>query len=142
MTIVDANLLLYAYNASSEHHESSAKWLEHLLNSGEPVAVPWLSMWAFVRVSTNPRTWPAALGPKEAFASIRAWISHPSVVVLQPGPRHAEILERLVTETSAVGAMVTDAVLAALAIENGATLASADYDFRRFPGLKWLNPLA
>ncbi len=141
MTVLDANLLLYAYNADAPQQPAAARWLTELYESGETVALPWVALWAFVRISTNPGIWANPLPAKEAFTVIREWLAQPGVVILQPGPRHAEILELLVHKHRAVGPLVTDAVLAALAIENGALLASTDQDFRRFPGLRWIDPL-
>jgi toxin-antitoxin system PIN domain toxin len=141
MTLIDTNLLIYFYNEASEHHEAAAKWLDSLLNSTEQIGLPWVTLWAFLRLSTSPRILPRPLSPGDAFAIIRDWMDQPAVLVIHPGPRHAAILERLVVGTGARAGMVTDAALAALAIEYGATLASADYDFRRFPDLKWVNPL-
>jgi toxin-antitoxin system PIN domain toxin len=142
MTIIDANLLIYFYNEASTRHRRAATWLDSLINSTEQIGLPWITLWAFLRLSTSPRVLPRPLAPDEAFAIVRDWTEQPDVIVIHPGPRHAAILERLVTGTGARASMVTDAALAALAIENGATLASADYDFRRFPDLKWVNPLA
>ena len=142
MTVIDANLLLYAYNADAPQQPASAQWLEKLLDSGETVALPWVTIWAFIRICTNPRIWSNPRPAAEAFAIIRGWLEQPGVVTLQPGPRHLEILERLVREHAAIGPLAMDAVLAALAIENGALLASTDQDFRRFPGLRWSNPLS
>jgi toxin-antitoxin system PIN domain toxin len=142
VTVVDANLLLYAYNADAPQQPASAKWLKELFDSGETVGLPWVTIWAFVRICTNPRIWSNPRPADEAFAIIDAWLDQPGVVTLQPGPRHLEILERLVREHGAIGPLAMDAVLAALAIENGALLASTDQDFRRFPGLRWSNPLS
>jgi toxin-antitoxin system PIN domain toxin len=142
MTIIDANLLLYAYNADAPQQPMAAQWLGKLLASGEMVALPWVTIWAFIRIGTNSRIWPNPLPAREAFAIVGEWLAQPGVVPLQPGPLHAEILEKLVTDHGATGPMVTDAVLAALAMEHGALLASTDQDFRRFPNLRWLNPLA
>jgi len=141
MTIIDANLLLYAYNADAPQQPMAAQWLGKLLASGEMVALPWVTIWAFIRISTNSRIWPDPRPAREAFAIVGEWLAQPGVVALQPGPLHAEILERLVGEYAAIGPLVTDAVLAALAMEYGALLASTDRDFRRFPELRWLNPL-
>jgi toxin-antitoxin system PIN domain toxin len=141
MTIIDANLLLYAYNADAPQQPMAAQWLGKLLASGEMVALPWVTIWAFIRISTNSRIWPNPRPAREAFAIVGEWLAQPGVVALQPGPLHAEILERLVGEYAAIGPLVTDAVLAALAMEYGALLASTDRDFRRFPELRWLNPL-
>jgi hypothetical protein len=142
MTIIDANLLIYAYNQGSPHHHAAKKWLDALLSSDELIGLTWMTLWAFVRLSTGPRVLPRPFEPSEAFSVIREWIEQPGVAMLHPGPRHAELLERLVVETGARGSLVTDAALAALAIENGAVLASADHDFRRFAELRWVNPLA
>ena len=142
MTVIDANLLLYAYNESAPEQAAAAEWLTKLVESDETIALPWVSIWAFLRISTNARVFPNARSVKEALAIVREWLSQPGVVLLQPGPRHFEILERLALRYAVNGPLLTDAVLAALAIENGAVLASADQDFRRFPEVRWVNPLA
>ena len=142
MTILDANVLLYAYNADAPQHPAAARWLAKLLESGEVIALPWITIWAFIRIATNSRIWPNPLPAKQVFAIVEKWISQPGVIVLEPGPRHTEILKGLIIDQSVTGAMVTDAVLAALALENGAFLASADQDFRRFPTLQWRNPFS
>jgi uncharacterized protein len=139
--LLDANVLLYAYNADAEQHSRAARWLQSLLNSGETIGLPWVTLWAFIRLSTNPRIYPNPRPASEVFAIVAEWLAQPGVVTVQPGPRHARILEQLVIEFSASGPLVTDAVLAALAIEHGAELASTDQDFRRFPQLRWINPL-
>jgi toxin-antitoxin system PIN domain toxin len=141
VTILDANVLLYAYNADAPQQRFAAPWLAKLLESGETIALPWVTAWAFIRIGTNSRIRENPRSAQEAFAIVREWLAQPGVISLQPGPLHAEILETLVTEHGATGHMVTNAVLAALAIEHGAVLASTDQDFRRFPGLRWLNPL-
>jgi toxin-antitoxin system PIN domain toxin len=142
VTIVDANVLLYAYNADAPQQSLAARWLAELLESGEIIALPWLTIWAFIRIATNSRIWSTPLSVKRVFAITEEWTRQPGVVVLQPGPRHQEILKRLIIEHGVTGALVTDAILAALAIENGALLASTDQDFRRFPELRWTNPLS
>jgi len=142
MTIVDANVLIYAYHADAPQHKRSAAWLEHLLNGNEVVGLPWITLWAFLRISTNPRLWPNPKSPSEAFDAVRDLLAQPQVVVVGPEARHAELLQRLVLEHQAAGPLLTDAVLAALALENGASLASTDQDFSRFPALRWVNPLA
>jgi uncharacterized protein len=141
VTIVDANLLLYAYNADAPQHRAAARWLTELLKSGELIALAWVSVWAFIRIATNSRIWSNPLSAEQVFAIIEEWIAQPGVIVLQPGPLHAEILKRLIIEYGVTGPLVTDAVLAALALEHGAFLASTDQDFRRFAELKWTNPL-
>lgn len=141
MTVVDANILLYAYNADAPEHSRACSWLKALFASREWIGLPWLCLWAFLRISTNPRLFPRPLAPAESFKIVRGWLDVPRVRVVEPGPRHADILERLVTECQAAGSLLTDAALAALAIEQGAVLASSDRGFRRYPELRWTNPL-
>jgi toxin-antitoxin system PIN domain toxin len=141
MRILDANIFLYAYNRSAPQQIEASTWITKLLDSGEAVGLPWLTIWAFVRISTNSRLYPNPLNAQQAFQIIRDLMAQPNVIVLHPGPRHLELLERLVHEYTASGPLVTDAALAALAIENGAVLASTDQDFRRFSELRWLHPL-
>jgi toxin-antitoxin system PIN domain toxin len=141
MTIIDANVLLYAYNADAPQQRLAAEWLNRLLESGEPIGLPWVTIWAFIRIGTNSRVWDNPRPASEIFGIVREWLGQPGVIALQPGPLHAEILEKLVGDHGATGPLVTDAVLAALAIEYGALLASTDQDFRRFPRVRWINPL-
>ena len=141
MTIVDANVLLYAYNADAPQQPVAARWLTEAMDSGEILALPWVTIWAFLRISTNSRIWPNPLSARQAFEIVAGWLEQPGVVLLQPGPRHSDLLRQIVSEFEAGGALLTDAVLAALAIENGATVASSDQDFRRFAGVKWVNPV-
>jgi uncharacterized protein len=142
VTIIDANVLLYAYNADAPQQRAAAQWLAKLLKSGEIIGLPWVTVWAFIRISTNSRIWANPRSAGEAFAIVGEWLAQPGVVPLHPGPLHAEILEKLVSDYGATGPLVTEAVLAALAMEHGALLASTDYDFSRFPDLRWLNPLS
>jgi uncharacterized protein len=139
--LIDANVLLYAYNADAPQQNVAARWLEGLLQSGQPVGLPWVTVWAFLRISTNSRIWTNPLSAKQAFAIVRTWLAQPGIILLLPGPRHLDLLQQLVTDFDTTGPLLQDAVLAALALENGATLASTDQDFRRFPSVTWVNPI-
>ena len=141
MILVDANLLLYAYHPRAEQHEKSRAWLEAVLSGPDLVRFAWLTLWAFLRISTNPRIFPQPLSVRDAFEIMRGWLALPSVVVIQPGARHASLLERLAVENKAGGPLMMDAALAAMALEHGAVLASTDRDFSRFPGIQWVNPI-
>jgi toxin-antitoxin system PIN domain toxin len=140
--VPDVNLLLYAYNADAPQHAAARGWLEELFAGPEGIGLPWVVLWAFARISTNFRAWNKPLSADFVFGVLSQMVSHPRAVLLQPGPRHLEILKRMVAEGQAVGSDLTDAVLAAIVIESGATFASNDADFGKFPGLKWFNPLA
>ena len=141
MILVDANLLLYAYNASTEHHAAARTWLEKTLSGSQPVRLAWVTLLAFLRIGTNSRVYPHPLTVAEAVSAVSEWLKVPAVAILEPGEGHWEILAGLITANQASGALVMDAHLAALAIEHGATLCTTDQDFSRFPGLRILNPL-
>jgi len=142
MTVVDANLLLYAYDGSSRYHARARPWLEATLSGTAPVGLPWAVLLAFLRISTNPRALARPLAIGDAAAIVSTWLEQPCVVPLQPGERHWEILSGLLGSAQARGPLVMDAHLAALAIEHGALLATTDRDFARFEGLRSENPLS
>src|SRR5438477_1075905 len=142
MTLVDANLLLYAYNPRAEQHEVSRAWLETMLSGPDLIRFAWLTLWAFLRIGTNPRVFERPFSTAEAEAAVSSWLAQPAAGIIEPGERHGEILRGLVREGQATGPLVMDAVLAAIALEHGAVLCTTDRDFSRFPGLKWSNPLA
>ena len=140
MILIDANLLLYSYNTASEHHHRSREWLQEVMSQPEPVRLAWITILAFLRISTYPRIFPRPLRIGEALAIVSEWLSLPNVHVLNPTDRHFEILNRLLPAGQASGPLVMDGHLAALAIEHGALLCTTDRDFARFPGVKLLNP--
>jgi len=141
MILVDANLLLHAYDESSEHHADARVWWEARLSEPEPVRLAWLTVVAFVRIGTHPRVFAAPLSLGEAREHVTAWLGRPMVGLLHPTARHWGIFARMLEQAQATGNLVTDAHLAALAVEHGATLCSSDQDFSRFDGLSWRNPL-
>jgi uncharacterized protein len=138
--LIDANLLLYAYDATSEQHDQAKRWLEDILSKGEPIRLPWVTVLAFLRISTSPRAFRRPLSIKEALNIVSEWLSTTHVSVIDPTDRHFEILSALLPASQASSSLVTDGHLAALAIEHGATLYSTDRDFARFPGLRFVNP--
>lgn len=142
MILVDANLLLYAYHPRADQHAAARKWLEQALAGPELVRFAWMTIWAFLRIATNPRAFEHPLSLDEASAAAGAWLDQPCAGIAEPGERHWQILVAVAGTGQAVGPLVTDAALAAIAIEHGAVLHTTDRDFARFPGLKWVNPLA
>ena len=141
MILVDADLLLYAYHPGSERHPAARSWLESVLSGVEPVRFAWLTLWAFLRISTNPRVYERPLLAGEATEAVGSWLTRSTSGILDPGERHWSILEGLLAGDQVRGPLIMDAVLAALALEHGATLYTTDGDFARFSGLKWRNPL-
>jgi uncharacterized protein len=139
--VLDANVLLYAYNRNAPQYAAASAWLTRQFRGMESVGIPWTTLWAFLRVSTNKKMWPNPKSTEEAFDAVRDWLEQPVVILLNPGPRHAELLQDMVSSQRAIGPMVSDAALAALTIENGAVLASTDRDFSRFPNLRCIDPL-
>jgi toxin-antitoxin system PIN domain toxin len=139
--LLDANILLYAYDSASAHHETCRAWLDAALNSEEVIALPWQTLLAFVRISTNSRAVRQPLSGPEACGIVNSWLERPNVAVIGAGDRFWEIFQAQVSDAQVSGPLVTDAALAALAIEHGATLCSTDSDFRRFRGLKRVDPL-
>lgn len=142
MILVDASLLVYAYDGSSRRHGPARTWLEEALSGVEPVCLAWQTILAFLRISTHTGIFDRPLRLDEAIRHVNAWLEQPATRLIQPTERHWLILSRLLPEAQARGPLVMDAHLAALAIEHGATLCSSDRDFRRFSGLRVVDPLA
>lgn len=141
MIVLDANVLLYAYNPSFAQHERARRWLEAAFAGTSPIGLPWATILAFLRVGTNPRAFPEPLSTDEAVSIVSGWLAHPTVATVEPGERHWDILRGLLGAVRARGAEVTHAHLAALAIEHGAVLCTTDRGFAAFPGLRVLDPL-
>ncbi len=142
MILVDANILLYAYDTGSSFHEGALGFWERRLSAPETVGIAWPTIVAFLRIGTNPRVFARPMDLKEACGHVSEWLERPMVRILDPTPAHWEVLGRLLVGAQAGANLVPDAHLAALAVEHGATLCSSDQDFSRFKGLAWQNPLA
>jgi toxin-antitoxin system PIN domain toxin len=142
MILVDANVLLYAYDPRASAHQRCRAWVERSFSGEEPVAIAWVTLLAFVRISTNPRAYEHPLLSSEALAIVRSWVVQPAVMVLEAGEACWDIFQQLVADGQVTGPLAMDAFLAALALENGATLATTDRDFSRFSKLKTLDPAA
>lgn len=140
--IVDANVLLYAQDASSPHHEACRSWLESSLNGTVRVGLPWPVLIAFVRIRTHPRAYEVPLGVSDAWGHVQDWLDAPAAWIAGPTDRHADVLGDLLVRHHLSANHVPDAHLAALAIEHGVGVCSADTDFARFTELRWHNPLA
>lgn len=140
--LVDANVLLYARDETSPFHEAARAWMTDHLNGPVRIGLPWPSLTAFLRISTHPRASAAPLSPEDAWAQLNDWLAAPAAWVPVPTERHAELLGRLVRRHRCSGPLVTDAHLAALAIEHGLVIVSADTDFARFADeVVWVDPL-
>lgn len=141
MILVDANLLIYAVNRNSSHHRRARRWLEDTLSGTTSVGLPWICLLAFIRITTRPGILEHPLQPDAAIGFVDSWLNQPYVDLVAPGDNHWPILRNLLHATGTSGNLSSDAHVAALAIEHGATVFSADHDFKRFPGVMHVNPL-
>lgn len=140
--LIDANILLYAVDEDSPFHASAHDWIDETLNGSRRVGIPWLSLVAFVRIATHPRALREPLTPADAWQFVDEWLDAPAAWVPGPGRGHREILRRLIRDLDLRANLVSDAVLAALCIEHGLQMVSADSDFARFTEISWLNPVS
>jgi toxin-antitoxin system PIN domain toxin len=140
--LVDANLLLFAVDEDSPFHASARDWLTDRLNGPRRVGLPWQSLEAFLRITTHPRATPRPLEPEDAWERVADWLACEVTWIPEPGERHADVLGELVVRHRVRGNLVPDARLAALALEHGLTVCSADTDFVRFTEVRWENPVA
>ncbi|MGI9016413.1 MAG: type II toxin-antitoxin system VapC family toxin [Euzebya sp.] len=135
MVIVDANVLLYAVDSMATHHDNSRAWLDRSLAGAEAVGLAWVVLLAFVRIATNPAIYPTPMAVDDALEQIETWLGAPAAVLAQPSARHGGVLGSLIRSAGTGGNLVTDAHLAALAIEHSAEIVSYDRDFARFTGV-------
>ena len=140
--LVDANVLLYSVDELSPFHVSARDWMTTALNGDRRVGIPWQSIWEFVRVATNPRALVSPLSPSDAWEHVAGWLDAPATWMPGPGRGHREILRSLLVDKDLRAGLVSDAVLAAICVEHGLSIGSADSDFARFPEVDWINPLA
>lgn len=141
MKLPDLNVLLYAIDAGSPHHERARPWLEQTLSGTEEVGFAWSVLLGFVRIATNPAILGRPLSATEALDYIDGWLEQPCATVVAPTTSQASLLRKLLEPLGSAGNLTSDAHLAALAIEHGAELCSHDTDFARFEGLRWSDPL-
>jgi len=139
--LVDANILLYAVDTRSPFHPQAATWLSEQLNGARRVGFPWQSLVAFLRISTHPRASEKPLAAAIAARIVEDWLEPEIAWIPRPGPSHASVLTGLIRTYQLRGNLISDAHLAALAIEHGLTMCSADTDFARFAEVRWINPL-
>lgn len=140
--LVDANLLLFAVHRGSAFHTAARDWLSEQLNGSRRVGLPWQSLAAFLRMATHPRAFERPLDPAAAWERVGDWLGAGVAWIPEPGERHVQILGELILRHQLRGNLIPDAQLAALALEHGLTVYSADTDFARFTGVQWENPLA
>jgi hypothetical protein len=141
MIVPDANLLIYAYDSEAVQHGAARAWLEKVFSGSEVFGLPWQTISAFIRISTNSRLTGGRFPMLRAIGVVQHWMGLKQVRLLSPGDRHWSIFQRMLIDGQVRGPLTTDAELAALTIEYGGVLYTTDRDFARFPGLRWVNPL-
>lgn len=141
MILTDVNLLVYAYNRSDERFPKASQWFEALMNGFETACFCWETVNGFIRISTNKSALPDPYTLTEAFGIVEQWIESPNALFLKPAHDHLEMLRNVSRDANAVGGQYSDAILAAYALSNNATIASTDKNFRLFDGVKLINPL-
>lgn len=141
MIIPDINLLLYAYDSSSPFHAKAVAWWQSCLSATEPVGLLHVVVFGFVRIATNARVFQNPMTPAEAAGHVRSWLEQPPVQVLDPGPDYLRDTLELLENLGTAGSLVSDAQMAPLTLDHDAVLHTADTDFVRFQGLRWLNPI-
>ncbi|MGC2625394.1 MAG: type II toxin-antitoxin system VapC family toxin [Candidatus Udaeobacter sp.] len=141
MILVDANLLLYAEDSLSEHHQAARSWWDAQLSGAGPICLCWPVLTAFIRIGTNVRLHRRPLTLGEALERVQSWFDQPCVRIVHPGEQHWAIFQVMLRNGKAIGSLVSDAHLAAMAVEHNCILQSTDVDFARFKGLKWNNPI-
>ena len=141
MIVPDLNLLVYAYSDGAPFHESARRWWEGLVNGTERVGISWVVATGFVRLLTHPSVRERPATPGQTVSYVEEWFRIPNVTPLNPGTDHLALFRRCLAAAGVGANLVTDAHLAALAMEYQAEVHSNDMDFGRFPGLRWRNPL-
>jgi hypothetical protein len=141
MILPDVNLLVYAHNLRVPEHAKALGWWERCLQGQEGVALAWVVIQGFVRITTHPNIFQNPLPVADALERVEEWLSLPQVQIVHPPQSHFQTWSSQLLNLGSAGNLTTDAHLAALAIERGLILNTTDADFSRFPGLKWKNPL-
>ena len=141
MIIPDLNLLVYAHNTGDRGHSTAHRWWDELLTSNEIIGIPLAVSIGFVRLATNPGVLSPPMTGAHAIAIVKMWFQHPQVIQLDAGDNHFNHLEQCLDAAGRAGRLVTDAHLAALAMDYDAEIHTADQDFRVFPSVRWRNPL-
>ena len=140
MKMPDANVLLYALDDTSARHAGAKAWLDATLSGSEQVGFAWVVLLAVLRLATKSSVFARPLRTAEAFDIVDGWLAQPCAMIMHPTIRHVGLLRGLLLAAGTAGNLTTDAHLAALSIEYGATVATYDADFSRFPGISMVNP--
>ena len=141
MIVPDINLLVYAYDSSSPHHEAAAGWWKGCMTGSEEIGMATVVIFGWVRLCTHPRVFQDPMTVGEAARRVESWLARPQVRILDPSPHHVRDALGLLESAGTAGNLTTDAQIAALVRQEKAVVHSNDTDFHRFPGIRCHNPL-
>jgi toxin-antitoxin system PIN domain toxin len=139
--IPDVNLLVYAYDSKSAWHTQAAAWWSSCLSGNESIGLCWIVALGFMRLWTNPKVFENPMTIDQAIGHIESWLARPMVRIVHPGPKHAELLFAFLRAEGKGANLITDAHIAAVALEARGVIHTTDTDFWRFQGIRCLNPL-
>jgi uncharacterized protein len=138
---IDANVLLYASDASSAFHEPALTFLRRCAEGPELLYVPWLVVMAYLRIATHPAIFGRPLSPAEAMGNVESLLQRPNVRTLGENDGFWEVYRQVTSRVLVRGNLVPDAHLVALLIQNGVmTVWTHDRDFQKFPGIRVRDP--
>lgn len=140
MKMPDANVLIYALDDTSMRHAGAKAWLDEVLSGSEEVGFAWAVLLAVLRLTTKANVFARPLRAAEAFDIIDGWLAQPHAMIVHPTGRHVALMRGFLLEAGTAGNLTTDAHIAALSIEYGATVATYDADFSRFKGVSAIIP--
>lgn len=140
MLLLDVNVVLAAHRGDHPHHRPVRDWFDTMLSGQERFAVPPLVWSSFLRLATNRRIFEVPTPRADAFAFVEATCAQPLHLPINPGPRHVALLRQLCDEGDAMGDLVADATIAAVAAEHGCAVVTLDRDFARFPSVPHQRP--
>lgn len=142
MIVPDLNILLFAYNVDSPLHDRAKNWWTSVIETEEPIGIPWVVVLGFIRLTTSGQLFRPPLSVHEATNTVSEWLGNSNVFIVEPNPEtHLTTVLQLLALAGKAGNLVTDAHIAAIALENRATVHTHDNDFADFPGLKLHFPL-
>ena len=141
MIVVDLNLLIYAHNRGVPQHAAAHAWWSATMNGTSRIGLPEPVLFGFLRVTTQRGILARPLAVRDALAIVDGWLEWPRVDVLYGTPGSVRRALAIAADLGVAGRLTTDLQIAALAMEYGGALHSADTDFARIAGLRWVNPL-
>lgn len=139
---IDANILFYASDTSSEWHRPAKDFLEGLVSDPDILCLTWPVLLAYQRIATHPGIFAQPLPPDMAWNNVCGLLSLPRATVVVENENFADDYRRVASAAMATGNLVPDAHVATLLLQHGVRrIYSADTDFRKFDFLEVINPL-